>query len=165
MSSERIQGRMMCAGLDEDEVYAMNRPDLYLRPWPRYSWTWTKVQYPFLEAEVISPGMDTLEHCLSKITEVITLQVVTFVRIQDGGHFENEYRYNVKANWNKKSCNMSKITNLDLRNPFLFHSGAPRNVFCWSAKVVQLFQRGKFQHFEMTQTMIARPKELKSSLM
>jgi len=40
-----------------------------------------------------------------------------------GGHFENEYRYNFKTNWN-----MSKITNLDLRNPFLnivFHSGAP----------------------------------------
>ena len=46
-----------------------------------------------------------------------------------GGHFENEYRYNFKANWNRKSCNMSKITNLDLRNPFrnsVFHSGAPK---------------------------------------
>ena len=28
MSSERIQRRLMSAGLDEDEVYAMNRPDL-----------------------------------------------------------------------------------------------------------------------------------------
>jgi len=26
----------------------------------------TKVQYPFLDAEVISPGMGTLDHCLSK---------------------------------------------------------------------------------------------------
>ena len=49
-------------------------------------------------------------------------------------HFGNEYHYNFKTNWNRKSCNMSKITNLDLRNPFLnlvLLSGvySPRNSF------------------------------------
>ena len=36
-----------------------------------------------------------------------------------GGHIENECRHNMETKWNKVLCNVSIITNVVMRNPFM----------------------------------------------